>query len=38
MRMDRRVIVWEVVDWVHLGQDRVWWKAVVNTAMNLRVP
>jgi hypothetical protein len=36
--MDLREIDWEVVDWMHLAQDRDEWRAVVNTAMNLRVP
>jgi hypothetical protein len=26
------------VDWVTLGYDRVYWQALVNTVMNLRVP
>jgi hypothetical protein len=26
------------MDLVDLAEDRVWWKAVVNTAMNVRVP
>jgi len=25
-------------DWVHLAQDRDKWQALVNTAMNLRLP
>jgi hypothetical protein len=29
-------ITWEVVDWIHLAQDRDNWQAVVNTVMNLR--
>jgi hypothetical protein len=28
----------EGVDWIHLAQDRVQWKALVNTVMNLWVP
>jgi hypothetical protein len=31
-------IEWEGVDWMHLGQDRDQWRAIVNTIMNLRVP
>jgi hypothetical protein len=26
-----------VVDWMHVAQDRDHWRAVVNTVMNLRV-
>jgi hypothetical protein len=25
------------VKWIHLAQDRGWWRAVVNVVMNLRV-
>jgi len=36
--MNLREIVWEVVDWIHLAQDRDQWRAVVNTVMNFLVP
>jgi hypothetical protein len=36
--MDLREIRWEFVDWFHLAQDRDKWRALVNIAMNLRVP
>jgi len=29
IRMDLREIEWEVVDWIHLGQDRYQWRALV---------
>jgi hypothetical protein len=35
--MDLGEIGWEVVDWMHLAQDRNQWRAVVNTVMKLRV-
>jgi hypothetical protein len=38
IRLDLRKIWWEDVDWIHVAQDRDWWRAVVNTVMNLRVP
>jgi hypothetical protein len=31
-------IVCEIVDWVKLVQDRVQWRALENTVMDLRVP
>jgi hypothetical protein len=37
MRMDLRDIGWGVVDWIRLAKDRDRWRAVVTTAMNLRV-
>jgi hypothetical protein len=37
IKMDLREIVWEVVDWIHLGQHRNQWRAVVNTVMNFRL-
>jgi hypothetical protein len=38
IRMDLRETGWGSVDWIRLAQDRDRWRAVVNTAMNLRVP
>jgi hypothetical protein len=29
---------WEGVDWIHRDKDRDNWRALVKTAMNLRVP
>jgi hypothetical protein len=36
--MGLRKIVWHVMDWVDLAQDRDEWRALVNTVINLRVP
>jgi hypothetical protein len=36
--MDVKEIGWEFVDWIHLAQDRDWWRALVNTVMNYRIP
>jgi hypothetical protein len=33
IRMDFKKIGREVVNWMHLTQDRVQWRALVNTAM-----
>jgi hypothetical protein len=33
-----REIGWDDMDWIDLAQDRDQWKALVKTAMNLRVP
>jgi len=38
MRIDFREARWEVVNWMHVAQDRNQWLAVVNTAMNLQDP
>jgi hypothetical protein len=32
-----REIGWDGVDWIDLAQDRVQWRALVNTVMNPRV-
>jgi hypothetical protein len=38
IKMDLREIGWCVTDWIHLAQDRVQWRALVITVMNLRIP
>jgi hypothetical protein len=40
IRMNLRDIGWERVDWIHLAQDKVHWRALVNTVivMFLGVP
>jgi hypothetical protein len=38
IRMDILEIGVNVVDWIGLAQDRYRWRALVNAAMNLRVP
>jgi hypothetical protein len=35
--MALREIGWEVVDWIHLAQDRDWWQALVSWIMNLQI-
>jgi hypothetical protein len=36
--MDLREIGWDGMDWIEMAQDRVQWRALVNTVMNIRVP
>jgi hypothetical protein len=38
VKTDLREIGWNDVDWIDLAQDRDQWRALVNTAMNRRVP
>jgi hypothetical protein len=38
IKMDLREIGLEDVYWIHLAQNRLQWRTLVNTAMNLRVP
>jgi hypothetical protein len=37
IRMDLTNLGWEGVEWMHLAQHRVQWRAYVTTVMNLRV-
>jgi hypothetical protein len=36
--MDLMEIGLEGVNWIHLAQDRDWWKAFLNMVINLQVP
>jgi hypothetical protein len=38
IRADLNEIGWEGVDWIHLAQDRDWWRALVNMVMNVLIP
>jgi transcription termination factor 2 len=38
IRMDLVEEGWGDVDWIGLAQDRGWWRALVNSVLNLRVP
>jgi hypothetical protein len=38
VKMDLGVIGIDGANWIRLAQDRVQWRAFVNTVMNLRVP
>jgi hypothetical protein len=38
IKMDVREIVWGVMDWIDLAQNRIQWSVFVNTVVNLRVP
>jgi hypothetical protein len=38
IKMDLREIGIDRANWIRLAQDRVQWRACVNTVMNLRVP
>jgi hypothetical protein len=33
-----REIGWDSIEWIDLAQDRVQWRAIASTVMNLRVP
>jgi hypothetical protein len=38
IKMDLREIGWGGMDWIDLAQDRIHWRALVRTVMNLRIP
>jgi hypothetical protein len=38
IKLDRRETEIDGANWIHLAQDRVQWRAFVNTVMNFRVP
>jgi hypothetical protein len=38
IRMDLGEVGWGDVDWIGLAQDRMRWRAIVNSVLNLRVP
>jgi hypothetical protein len=38
IRMDLGDVGWGDVDWIDLAKDRNWWRALVNSVLNLRVP
>jgi hypothetical protein len=38
IKLDLREILIDEANWIRLAQDRVKWRAFMNTVMNLRVP
>jgi hypothetical protein len=36
IKIEVRVMGWGGMDWIDLAQDTDWWRAVVNTEMNLK--
>jgi hypothetical protein len=38
IKMDVREIGWDDMEWIHLAQDREYWRSLVNMVINLRVP
>jgi hypothetical protein len=38
IKMDRREIGWDGMDWINLAQDMDQWRALVNAVITFRVP
>jgi hypothetical protein len=38
IKLDLREIVIDGANWIRLAQERIQWRAFVNTVMNLRIP
>jgi hypothetical protein len=38
IKTDLREIGWDDVNWIDVAQDRDYWRALVGTVLNLRVP
>jgi hypothetical protein len=38
IRKDLGEIGWDAVDWIDVAQDSDWWRALVKTVLNFRVP
>jgi hypothetical protein len=38
IKINRREIEWDGVDWIDMVQGRDHWRALLNTVLNLRVP
>jgi hypothetical protein len=38
IQIDLREIGWDGVDWIDMAQEMDYWRALVNTVLNLRVP
>jgi hypothetical protein len=38
IKMDPGDVGWGDVDWIVLAQDRNWWRALVNSELNILVP
>jgi hypothetical protein len=38
IRLDLREMGWSGMDWIDVARDKDQWRALINTAMNLRVP